>query len=125
MDIQSRNDIRLLVDTFYAKIETDDLLGPIFHQIIKGNWEPHLQKMVNFWDSLLFHQPVYNGQPYPKHADLPITEIHFNRWIQLFNQCIDQLFDGPLANRAKEIGSNVAHVFLAKMYPLPHSLPIV
>jgi hemoglobin len=125
MDIKNRTDIRLLVDTFYAKVEIDDLLGPIFHQIIQGNWEPHLEKMVNFWDSLLFHQPVYNGQPYPKHADLPITPIHFNRWINVFNQTVDSLFEGTVASRAKEIGSNVAQVFLAKMYPLPNSLPIV
>ena len=125
MDIKNRTDIRLLVDTFYAKVEIDDLLGPIFHQIIQGNWEPHLEKMVNFWDSLLFHQPVYNGQPYPKHADLPISAIHFTRWINVFNQTVDSLFEGTVANRAKEIGGNVAQVFLAKMYPLPNSLPIV
>ena len=125
MDIQNRVDIRLMVDRFYALVETDEFLGPIFYQIIKGNWEPHLEKMVDFWDSVIFHNPVYQGKPYPKHADLPITSVHFDRWVNLFNKTVDDLFEGENANRAKEIGSNVAHVFLAKMYPSKQQLPIV
>ncbi|OYU96428.1 MAG: globin [Bacteroidetes bacterium B1(2017)] len=124
-DILSKSDIKLMVDTFYDKVKVDDLLGPIFHQVIGNNWEPHLLKMYTFWESLLFHNPVYNGTPYPKHADLPIKTLHFERWLLLFNANLDSLFEGPIANDAKKKGDNIAQVFMAKMFTPNSHLPIV
>jgi hemoglobin len=124
-DIENREDIRKMVNTFYDKVKVDEKLGPIFYQVIGENWDPHLDKMVNFWESLLFHQPVYNGKPFPKHADLPIQELHFERWLNLFNENLDEHFSGSNTQQAKTFGSNIAKVFMAKLFQNTNSLPIV
>ena len=41
-DIQNRNDLELLVRTFYDKVRADTELGPIFNGLIT-DWESHLQ----------------------------------------------------------------------------------
>ena len=37
--------ISVLVDTFYDRIRSHEVLGPIFADAIGSNWEPHLEKM--------------------------------------------------------------------------------
>lgn len=121
MDINNRAQIIILVDRFYDTVKTDEMLGPVFHAVIGNNWDTHLEKMYNFWESLLLHEPVYHGKPYPKHADLPVQEAHFERWLQLFRKTIDNHFEGPQAERAYEIADNVARVFMARMFSAaPH-----
>lgn len=124
MDIQNRGHLKIMVDAFYAKVQLDELLGPIFHQVIQNNWDAHLEKMYNFWDSILFHEPVYKGAPFPKHADLPIQPQHFNRWIDLFEQTVHEHFEGPMAEKAIAMGKNVAEVFMAKMFHPANPLTI-
>ena len=51
--IHTREDVSLLVRTFYAKVRKDELLGPIFNGIIK-DWETHLELLTDFWETNLF-----------------------------------------------------------------------
>ena len=53
-DIQTGEDIKLLVDNFYKKAIADDSLGHIFTDVAKVNWEHHLPIMYAFWESILF-----------------------------------------------------------------------
>ena len=62
--------IERIVRGFYAKIRTDDELGPIFESVVQGNWEPHLLKMMDFWASVMLKTHRYNGRPMPKHMAL-------------------------------------------------------
>ncbi|SER93449.1 hemoglobin [Tranquillimonas rosea] len=68
---------------FYGKIRVDPVLGPIFAERIT-DWEPHLEKMVDFWSSVALMTGRYHGAPVPKHAGLPVTWTHFERWLDLF-----------------------------------------
>ncbi|MFT5645721.1 MAG: hemoglobin [Aureispira sp.] len=46
--IENRNDISILVNTFYAKIRADELLGSIFNTAIpEEKWPEHLSKLTN------------------------------------------------------------------------------
>ncbi len=74
-----------LVHGFYGKIRVDPVLGPIFSDRI-GDWEPHLEKMVDFWSSVALMTGRYHGAPVPKHAGLPVTWAHFDRWLELFRE---------------------------------------
>ena len=48
-EIVYRKDVEHLVNTFYSKIRTDELLGPIFNnQIPENNWPAHLQNLADF-----------------------------------------------------------------------------
>jgi hemoglobin len=72
-----------LVETFYAKVRDDALIGPIFAERVE-DWAPHLAQMKLFWSSVALSTGVYQGRPMPKHLPLPIDATHFDRWLALF-----------------------------------------
>lgn len=72
-----------LVHRFYDKIREDPELGPVFAARIH-DWEPHLKQMTAFWSSVALMTGRYHGAPMPKHATLPVTWSHFERWLELF-----------------------------------------
>ncbi|SHL18068.1 group III truncated hemoglobin [Hymenobacter psychrotolerans] len=120
-DIQSEADIKLLVDTFYQKVNEDALLNPIFNGFAHVDWGRHLPIMYDFWSSILLGSSRYHGRPFPKHMPLPIDATHFQRWLELFEATIDELFAGPKAEEAKVRALNIATMFeyrLRKRDPL-------
>ena len=74
-----------LVHRFYDRVRADAVLGPIFAARIE-DWGPHLERMVSFWSSVALMTGRYHGAPVPKHADLPVTWAHFERWLALFRE---------------------------------------
>jgi hemoglobin len=110
-ELASDADIKLLVDSFYQKVNTDDLLAPIFNDLAKVNWAEHLPTMYQFWGSILFRQNTYRGQPWPKHAVLPVGSEHFARWLLLFKSTVDELFAGQKADEAKNAAASIADTF--------------
>jgi len=108
-------DIKLLVDTFYTKIRKDELLGPIFESKIQGKWSEHLQKMYTFWQTLLFDEHTYSGRPFPPHAELDLRKEHFERWISIFFQNVNDLFEGEKADEIKWRANRMAKMFLSKI----------
>jgi hemoglobin len=114
-DITDINDIRLFVDDFYAKVRHDDLIGPIFLQVIPGDWQPHLDKMYAFWNAVLFGVAGFKGNPFSKHAPLKIWKDHFTRWLTLFAETIDKYFEGPVAEDTKKRAGLMAEMFLMRL----------
>lgn len=113
--ISSAADIKLLVDTFYRKVQIDGLIGPIFHQVVQNRWDEHLPKMYRFWESVLLDNPVYNGRPFPPHMHLPIDHAHFERWLHLFEATLTELFSGPQADKALAQAQRMALLFESKI----------
>ncbi|RZK01241.1 MAG: group III truncated hemoglobin [Novosphingobium sp.] len=88
-----------LVDTFYDRIRTDDLLGPIFAERI-ADWPPHLDRMKSFWRSVLHNSGEFSGNPMAKHLAMPELETHhFARWLDLFYATLRDLETHPAATR--------------------------
>jgi len=112
-DISTEPDVKLLVDTFYTKVRGDALLFAVFDPIVKDNWESHLQRMTDFWSTLLLYTKQYTDDPLKKHIPLPISKIHFDRWLQLFNETLDELFSGPIAENAKKRAASIARIMKA------------
>ena len=119
-DITDLNDIKSFVDSFYLKIREDDLLGTIFNGVINDKWDVHLEKMVRFWQTLLFKERTYFGQPFPPHQYMSLSKMHFERWIALFEKTIDELFRGEMANEAKLRARSIAGIFSAKLCSSEH-----
>lgn len=111
-DIIDRNDVITFVDRFYDKVKGDALLGPAFAHV---NWQNHLPVMYNFWSSMLLDDQSYRGNPLQRHFQLPIGTEHFNRWLQLFKETIDENFSGGNASEVKIRAQAIAHVFQIKM----------
>ena len=114
-DITTEEDIKLLIDSFYAKINRDELLSPIFNDLVHVDWQEHLPTMYKFWSSLLFRNNRYQGRPWSKHAHLPVNQAHFTRWLALFKQTVDEHFAGAKAFEAKNTAASIADTFQNRM----------
>ncbi|QPJ61557.1 MAG: group III truncated hemoglobin [Candidatus Nitronauta litoralis] len=113
-DLDSPENIKVLVDAFYTRVQQNEILAPVFDQTI-NDWSEHLPKMYLFWESLLFGTGEYSGNPFQKHVVLPIEAQHFQTWLQLFLKTVDQYFEGEKANQAKESAKTIAKIFQRKM----------
>ena len=113
--IHTKEDVIYLVDSFYEKVNQDELLSPIFNDFAKVDWESHMPTMYSFWSSILLGEESYSGRPFPKHLPLPIKQKHFDRWLELFHQTVDENFKGELAIEAKSRASNIAQIFSFKI----------
>ncbi len=111
-DIETRNDIEMLINTFYEKIKFDEMLGPVFTLKIPVNWHTHLLAMYQFWENTIFFTGGYIGNPMLVHKNLHkkigLDMEQFHHWVELFNQTVDELFEGKNANLAKERAFNIA-----------------
>ncbi|AHF16941.1 group III truncated hemoglobin [Niabella soli] len=114
-DITTIEDIRQLVDNFYAKVRVNELIGPIFDGVIKDRWPEHLEKMYRFWQTVLLETHTYFGSPFPPHARLPIDQEHFTIWLRLWHETIDEFFSGDIADEAKWRSNKMAAMFLSKI----------
>lgn len=111
-DIENRNDIEFLVKNFYEKVQQDELLAPKFLHL---DWEKHLPIMYNFWSSMLLGDQSYQGNPFQKHIALAIDPPHFDRWLKLFTQAVDEHFTGAKAEEVKSRAQSIAGVWQHKM----------
>lgn len=121
-DIKHKDDVVLMVDSFYDKVNQDDLIGPIFNEVAQIDWDSHLPIMYAFWSSILLGDGAYSGRPFPKHLALPIGAEHFERWLLLFYQTVDELFKGEKADEAKLRALNIAKIFQFKIQTLKGEL---
>lgn len=115
--IENRADIESLVNTFYAKIRDNEILGDIFNKhILDDKWPEHLAKLADFWETNLFGIPKFKGNPTQKHYNVDanlkytITQKHFGIWLQLWFETIDGLFYGNIADRAKNAARRMSTV---------------
>jgi len=116
-DIQSINDIRQVVDTFYDKAIIDEQIGHFFTQVMKIHLSEHLPIIYSFWDSVLFGSASYRGNVMRKHLELnrisPISDLHLDRWLQLWTITVQELYDGvkteEMLQRARDIKALMSH----------------
>jgi len=111
-EIKEREDVILMVNHFYEKVKKDNLLGPVFAHV---DWPHHLPIMYNFWSSMLLGEQSYQGNPFQKHVGLAITAEHFDRWLELFHQTIDENFIGDRAIEVKDRARSIAGVWQYKL----------
>jgi hemoglobin len=110
-----------LVRTFYARVRRNDRLGPIFSHHIAGDWEPHLEKMTDFWCAVILKDGGYQGRPVPAHLKLKtVVEDDFAIWLGLFGETVRELCEPDVAavfiDRAERIAKSLQ---LAMFFRLP------
>lgn len=117
--LENRDQIEELVNAFYRKVRADDQIGFLFDAIAKVDWPAHLPRMYDFWEFQLTDSPVYSGNPMGVHLKLheqyPLTHQHFQRWKDLFLVTVDELFEGGMADRAKQRAISIATIMEIKM----------
>ena len=101
-DIESRADIERLLDEFYKIVIHDPEIGHHFDSL---NLEHHLPIIADFWEKVLFGNPVYFNNPLAVHQTLhersPLLPEHFVVWVAIFSETVDRLFAGETAEMAK------------------------
>lgn len=126
-EILTLDDIKKLVDSFYSKVKEDELLKDIFNNVIEDRWPEHLEKMYTFWQTVLLGEHTYYGAPFMPHANLPVSKKHFDRWLALFFETLDELFEGEKAEEAKWRATKMADMFQLKIaqYQQTNSKPLI
>ncbi|MEP6928470.1 MAG: group III truncated hemoglobin [Flavobacterium sp.] len=112
--IESRADLEVLVHTFYTKIRADAEIGFYFNTMIK-DWDAHLEKLTDFWETNLFTVKKYKGNPQEVHNEVDahfdgkITSNEFGIWLNYWFQTLEELFEGEnvetLKRRARKMGT--------------------
>ncbi len=113
-DIQNRDDLSLLIHSFYAKIRANDEIGHFFNKTIQ-DWESHLEKLTDFWENNLFAVRKYSGNPLVAHVSVDakfnhtLDPIVFGLWLNLWFETLEELFEGEnveiLKRRARKMGT--------------------
>jgi len=129
LDLATRAEVELLVRTFYRAAAMDDRLGPIF-EAASVDWPGHIETVTTFWMDQLFGTQQYHGNPLRAHEPvarrIPFRAEHFERWLALFTETVDELFEGPVADLAKARAARMARA-LARLLDgvsAPGSTPI-
>lgn len=120
-DIQNREDVYLLVSTFYGKVRENEKIGYVFNEMIE-DWPSHLDKLTDFWETNLFFVNKFRGNPMKAHVEVDqhfnntIEQAHFGEWLNMWFETIDELFEGDRANIAKNRARNMASNLFMNLY---------
>lgn len=112
--IENRDDLTFLVNQFYDKIRADQEIGSYFNEIIT-DWDAHLEKLTDFWETNLFAVRKYKGNPHAVHNEVDahfnesITGNEFGIWLNHWAQTLDEHFEGEnveiLKRRARKMST--------------------
>ncbi len=109
-----------LVREFYGRVRNDGRLGPIFAGVIADNWEPHLEKMTDFWCSVILKTRSYEGRPVPAHMKLEgVREDDFDIWLALFEETARELCPPGIAPVFTERAERIARSLKLAMFYRP------
>ncbi len=118
-DIENRQDIDHLIKEFYRKLMVDDQIGYFFTDVVELDLETHIPKIADFWETTLFHTAGYKGNPMQVHVQLhdksPLYKEHFDRWVQVFCDTVDELHQGMTAEQAKQRALSIATMMQIKI----------
>ena len=118
-DIQTREDLLILLTAFYEKVFKDDLIGHFFTDVMHLDLEKHIPRITDFWETVLLNGTSYKSNAIAPHMHIntlsPMHEKHFKRWLHLFGETIDDLFSGDTAETAKQRALSIATVMRIKI----------
>jgi hemoglobin len=112
LDIRDRDDIAHLVTEFYTRAFADPVLGPIFTDVAQMDLEAHMPIMCDFWETVLFQAGKYGRNAFNVHLDLhrkvELTPSLFQRWLDIWEGTVDDLYTGDKAIQAKVQAGRIA-----------------
>lgn len=118
-DLQSRQDLDLLVRLFYQKLMVDPLIGHFFNKVVSLDLEHHLPIIASFWEMILFGTGDYKSNPMAKHFELDklahLEPAHFERWLNHWQSTLKENFSGPNAQEALNRAQTIAALMQVKI----------
>ena len=111
--------ISALVRRFYDLALADDVLGPMFRDVIH-DFEEHYGIVEDFWSHALLGTHRYKrGTPYKHHTHLTVDEVHFIRWMEAFSLAAHETLTPDLAASALKRAEHMKQSFRMGLLPLP------
>lgn len=113
----TRENLNKLVLKFYAKVIKDDLIGPIFIDMLgedlkSEKWQAHIQLLTDFWASIGLGDGSYMRSPFAPHVQFRdrLSIQVFDQWMKLFFETLNTIYESKLAQlflaRAKNFADN-------------------
>jgi hemoglobin len=111
-DLSTRDDVEALLRQFYGRALVDEVLAEPFSELREAGLESHLAVMCDFWQTVLFRAGLYRRNALVVHRQLdqrhPLSAGQFARWLDLWESTVDEMYDGPAADRAKLQAARIA-----------------
>ena len=118
-DISNRTDIDELLRVFYNTLLADDSINYIFTDVMKVDMKAHLPVIGDFWENILLDANIYRKNVMQLHLEIhdqtPLLKHHFSTWLHHFKSTVDELFEGPVAFKAKERALSIATMMQVKI----------
>ena len=123
-DIETRADIELLLNRFYSKVFEDDLISHFFIEVVPLDLKTHILVIADFWESILLDAKAYRKNVMEVHLNISqkskIEKKHLDRWVELFTETVNDLFEGHRATIAKQRATSIATMMNIKInHPNP------
>ena len=103
-DILTRQDIELLVDSFYDQAIVHPEIAHYFTGVVAQHFKSHKVRICDFWDDIIFHGIKYGGNPMlvhlKMHATKSLTPLAFKIWLSLWEKTVNNYFTGSNAETA-------------------------
>jgi hemoglobin len=118
-DIQTQDDLYLLVDNFYKKLLADQSISYIFTDVVKVHLEEHLPILVTFWSQAILGTGGYFKNLTQIHLDLNaksyLSKELFEIWLNHFENAIDESYTGINCERMKNMAHNLSSIMQIKI----------
>lgn len=118
----TKENLNLLVVRFYTKVVKDDLIGPIFRDVLGSDlksptWQTHIQLITDFWASVTLGDFAYAGSPFAPHVKLQdrLSRQAFEQWLTLFLEILNTIFEPHIAKLFHERGIRIAGNFMRNL----------
>ena len=114
----TRENLRVLMTSFYEKAMDHQELGPYFKDelgddIASKEWIDHIELLADFWLAKLLGEDTYYGSFIGAHVKMPhIRKESFIQWVDLFSATADEVYVPDIAIRFKKKGIQFSKEFL-------------
>jgi hemoglobin len=118
-DIQTAEEIHLVVDEFYKKLLADEKISYIFTDVVKIKLEEHLPILVTFWSQAILGTGGYVNNLTQIHLDINaksyLSKELFEIWLDYFEAAINENFEGFNCERMKNQAHNLSTIMQIKI----------
>ncbi len=122
-DIENREDLVLLLNAFYRKAFKDELIGRFFTEVVPLDLDTHIPVIADFWEAVIFGKHGYRKNVMEVHQHIhqlsAIKKEHLDRWVKLFTETADELFEGEKAILLKQRATSIATLMDLKLNHKP------
>lgn len=118
-DIESREDLVRMLTLFYQNAFSDELIGRFFTEVVPLDLATHIPVIADFWESVVFGARGYRKNVMEIHGHIhqlsAIKKEHLDRWVKLFTETVDELFEGEKALLIKQRARSIATLMDIKL----------